>query len=563
MSATANAAPDSDHDAWDIEADVVVLGSGGAALVAALSAHHHGAADVAILERSGMVGGTTAMSGGMLWIPLNHHQAQHGIKDSFDDVVAYLDALAPDMLDPETVAGFLDGGPAMVRFLAEHTPVRLRLFQEFPDYQPNVVGAKRDGGRSLDPEAYSFDELGSWATRVNPPKSGSPKLTSRMEDYYSEVGAEELEDRRRRDFRGQGQALIGSLLKGVLDRGIAVHFNTRGRHLCMNGTNGTDGANGKRVTGVVAEQDGRTIRARARQGVILATGGFEWNQQLVKAFLRGPMTGPISVPECEGDGLLMAMAVGASLGNMANAWWITSSRESSAGHREARANFLPSQVERTYPGSIMVNRSARRFVNEALNYNALGFVLHNFDADAYCFPNLPYWLIFDSRFISRYRMFTSSPGEPPPSWAAAAGSLAELATHIGLDGAALTATVQRFNDGVRAGHDDEFNRGDSTYDNFWGDQSFQPPMSTLGLIDQPPYYAIRMEAGVNGTCGGPRANGNAQVLDWNDDPIDGLYVAGNTMAAVTAGGYGGAGGTIGPGMTFGYLAGRHAAQQRL
>ncbi len=537
---------------WDVEADVVVLGSGGAALIAALSAHHHGASEVVVLEKSGMVGGTTAMSGGMLWIPLNHHQAEHGIEDSFDEVVAYLDAMAPGVLDPDAVSGFLEGGPEMVRFLADHTPVRLRLFTGFPDYQPNLVGAKQHGGRSLDPEAFPFDELGNAASRVNPPKSGVPKLTSRMEDYYREVGNEELAMREARDFRGQGQGLIGSLYRGILDRDIAVHFETRARTLCRDG---------KRITGVLAEQNGREVRYRARRGVVIATGGFEWNDKLVKSFLRGPMTGPISVPECEGDGLLMAMEVGASLGNMANAWWMTSSKESKAGHRDARPNFLPAQVERAYPGSIMVNRGARRFVNESLNYNALGFVLHNFDADKYEFPNLPYWLIFDSRFISKYRLFTSRPGDAVPPWANEAATLEELGAKIGLDGATLAATVARFNADVAKGHDDEFGRGDSTFDNFWGDQSFEPPMTTLGAIDQAPYYAIEMEAGVNGTCGGPRANGDAQVLDWNDEPIPGLYVCSNTMSAVTAGGYGGAGGTIGPGMTFGYLAGRHAAKQ--
>ena len=373
-----------------------------------------------------------------------------------------------------------------------------------------------------------------------------------MEDYYHEVSPEQLEHRRRHDFRGQGQALIGSLYKGVLDRGIPVHFDTRARSLVTEG---------RRVVGVTAEQNGRPMRFGARCGVVICTGGFEWNEQLVKAFLRGPMTGPISVPECEGDGLLMAMDVGASLGNMSNAWWMTSSKESSAGHNDARANYLPSQVERAFPGSIMVNRAGRRFVNEALNYNAIGFVLHNFDADKYEFPNLPYWLIFDQHFIDKYRMFTSRPGEPVVSWAKQADTIEELAGRLGIDGTALRETVDRFNGFVRRGHDDDFGRGDNTYDNFWGDQAFGPPLSTLGVIEQPPYYAIEMEPGVNGTCGGPRANQDAQVIDWNGDPIPGLYVGSNTMSAVTGGGYGGAGGTIGPGMTFGYLAGRHAAKQ--
>jgi hypothetical protein len=439
----------------------------------------------------------------------------------------------------------------MVRFIADETPCRLRLFTGFPDYQPNLLGALAHGGRSLDPEAFPFDELGTAASRVNPPKTGLPKLVSRMEEYYQEVSPEEVEERRARDFRAQGQGLIGSLYKGVLDRKIPVHFETRARHLITEGN---------RVVGVVAERGGDQRRYRARKGVVIATGGFEWNEQLVKTFLRGPMTGPISVPECEGDGLLMAMEIGASLGNMAYAWWMTSTKESSAGHRDARASYLPCQSERTRPGSIMVNKYGRRFVNEALNYNALGFVLHNFDADTYEFPNLPYWLIFDSRFIRNYRMFTSQPGQPAPSWSVTADTLQELGTLAGCDGEGLAATVERFNAMVRKGHDDDFGRGDNTYDNFWGDTRLEAPFATLGELNEPPYYAIRMEAGVNGTCGGPRANRDAQVLDLDGDPIPGLYVCSNAMAGVTGGGYGGAGGTIGPGMTFGFLAGRHAAR---
>jgi 3-oxosteroid 1-dehydrogenase len=537
---------------WDEEADVVVLGSGGAALVAALAAHDHGAKQVVILEKSGMVGGTTAMSGGMLWVPLNHHSMAAGVEDSREDVVAYLDALAPGLLDADALTGFLDSGPEMIRFLDERTPVSLKPFLDFPDYQPEAVGAMRDGGRSLDNEVFPFESLGSWATRVNPPKAGVPKLLSRIEDRHGGVTDADLEDRRKRDCRGQGQALIGSLLRGVLDRNIPIHFETRAQHLVMNAN---------RVTGVIATQERGEFRVRARKGVVIATGGFEWNKSLVQAFLRGPMTAPVSVPECEGDGLMMAMEVGASLGNMANAWWMTSTKESSAVNRDTRANYLLCQAERTCPGSIMVNRAGRRFVNEAVNYNALGFALHNFDTDTYEFPNLPYWLIFNEQFISKYRMFTSRPGQPAPSWATRADTLEELGERIGVDGDALADTVARFNDSVRKGHDDEFGRGDTTYDNFAGDPTLPPPFSTLGVLEGGPYYAIEMESGVNGTCGGPRVNQHAQVLDWNDRPIEGLYVGSNTMAAVTAGVYGGAGGTLGPGMTFGFIGGRHAAQQ--
>lgn len=531
--------------------DVVVLGSGSAALIAALAAHEYGATDVVVVEKSGMVGGTSAMSGGMMWIPLNHLAAEAGVRDSFDDVVTYLDHLAPGMLEDEPLSGFLDGGPEMIRFLVDKTPVRLRPFLDFPDYQSEAPGAMKHGGRSLDNDVFSFETLGSHATRVNPPKTGIPKRTSRIEDRHGGVTPEMLEDRVRRDCRGQGQALIGALYKGIIDRNIPVHFESRARHLIVDAG---------RVTGVVVEREGGVVRYGARRGVIIATGGFEWSSSLVRAFLRGPMTGPISVPECEGDGLLMAMEVGASLGNMAHAWWMTSSLESKAGqHRDTRANYLACQSERTAPGSIMVNRFGRRFVNEAVNYNALGFALHNFDPVTHDYPNLPYWLVFNETFMSKYRMFTSPAGTPAPSWATKGETLDELAHASGIDPEGLKATVERFNAMVRNGHDDDYGRGDTTYDNFAGDKELPAPMSTLGVLEGGPYFAIKMEAGVNGTCGGPRANANGQVLGLDNQPIHGLYVCSNTMAAVTAGVYGGAGGTLGPGGTFGFLAGRHAA----
>lgn len=541
-----------DRRDWGIEADVVVLGTGGAALTAALSAHDHGAGRVVVLERSGMVGGTTAMSGGMLWIPMNHHEQEFGIEDSWDEVVTYLDALSPGLLDPETLEAYLVAGPEMIRYFADKTPVRLHVYQNFPDYQPTVAGAKPHGTRSLDNDVFPFEQLGSWAVRVNPPKTGLPTLYSMVETMYGGVPEETLAERRRQDCRGRGQALIGSLLKGLLDRHIPIHLETRARKLCIE--------NG-RVVGVVAEQQQGELRVRASKGVVVATGGFEWNERLAKAFVRGPITGPVSVPECDGDGLMMAMEAGARLANMSNAWWMISTLEAIGKSRDAKANYLLCNTERTLPGSIMVNKAGKRFVNEAANYNAFGYVLHNFDPNTHEYPNLPYWLIFDSRFKSKYQCFTSRPKDPAPSWAVSADSIEALGGRIGMDGGVLTQTVERFNSQVKNGHDDDFQRGDSTYDNFWGDQAFPAPFSTLGAVDQSPYYAIKMEAGVLGTAGGPKTNANGQVVAWNDEPIDGLYAAGNTMAQVTAMGYGGAGGTLGPGMTFGFIAGRHAAQQ--
>ncbi|MEE4452930.1 FAD-binding protein [Novosphingobium resinovorum] len=536
---------------WDREADVVVLGSGGAAMTAAITAYDFGAKDVVILEKTGMVGGTTAMSGGMLWVPGNPYQIEAGIEDSDEDVVTYLDTLCPGALDPDTLMAFMEQGPEMIRYFADRTPVRFHVFADFPDYQSYVPGAKPDGGRSLDNEAFSFERLGKWAGRVNPSKMAYPLRGSLMEAITGSLDEAALAEREAHDYRGLGQALAGSLFMAVLDRDIPVEFEKRARKLIKDGG---------RVIGVVAEDaNGRDYRVRARRGVVIATGGFEWNEVLVKTFLRGPLTGPVSVPENEGDGLLMAIEAGAQLGNMQHAYWMQSALEFKPQHREAKPNYMLGSDERARPGAILVNRAGKRFVNEAANYNALGKTLHAFDAGTHAYANLPYWLIIDQRYRSKYQTFNTPPGGPVPSYMMQADTLEELAQIAGIDPAGLAATVERFNGMVRKGHDDDFNRGDATYDNFymWGDTDFEAPYRTLGAIDQGPYFAVKMEAGALGTAGGPKTNADAQVIDWSGNPIPGLYAAGNAMAAVLGEAYGGAGGTLGPGMTFGFIAGKH------
>ena len=540
-----------DDGEWDLLVDVAVLGSGGAALTAAIAAHDFGAGEVVIVEKSGMVGGTTAMSGGMLWIPNNPYQIEAGIEDSDDDVVTYLDSLAPGTLDPDTLGAFMEKGPEMIRYFMDKTPVRFHAYADFPDYQPYMPGAKPDGGRSLDNEAFSFDLLGKWAARVNPTKMAYPVRGSLMEAINGTLDEATFAEREEKDYRGLGQALIGALFKAVLDRDIPVLFEKRARKLVKDGD---------RVIGVIAEDaNGRDFRIRARRGVVIATGGFEWNEGLVKTFLRGPLTGPVSVPENEGDGLLMAIEAGAQLGNMQHAFWQQSVLEFKPQHRNAKPNYMLGSDERARPGAILVNRAGKRFVNEAANYNAMGKALHAFDAGNHSYANLPYWLIIDQRYKDKYPTFNSPPGSPIPSYMIQAATLDELAEKAGIHPEGLTAAVARFNDMVRKGHDDDFNRGDNSYDNFymWGDAAFEPPYRTLGVIDQAPYYAVKMESGALGTAGGPKTNGDAQVLDWNGNPIPGLYAAGNAMAAVLGEAYGGAGGTLGPGMTFGYIAGRH------
>ncbi len=535
---------------WDLEVDVAVLGSGASATTAAILAADNGV-EVALLERADVVGGTTAISGGVLWLPNNHHMAEAGIEDSREDALAYLDSLSLGMMDRDLVETLIDTGPEMLRYMEENTPVSLHVFEGYPDYHPENPGGKPEGGRSLDNDLFPFEDLGPWADRINhqPDAIFFPATmleidTKRVDD----VPPEEMEERKARDMRSTGQALAGSLIKGCLDREIPVHTATRGRELILDENDA--------VVGIRAERNGADYFVKARKAVVLASGGFEWNRELVKAFLRGPMTAPTSTPENEGDGLLMAMGAGAALGNMSEAWWIPGihvAGDEMRGRTFARLIL----AERTWPRSIIVNRQGKRFMNEAANYNAVGHAFHTFDPNTFEFINLPAWLIVDSRYqppIARHNV-----GPDAPDWIRRADTLAELAARIDVDPDGLQETVGRFNEGAVRGEDPEFQRGVSAYDSYNGDRWQKAPFTTLGPIDTPPYYAAQIESGALGTKGGPRTNAKAQVLRATGGVIPGLYAVGNAMAGVTAMVYGGAGGTLGPGMTFGYIAGISAA----
>lgn len=537
---------------WDLEIDVAVLGSGASATTAAILAADSGV-EVALLERAEFVGGTTAISGGVLWLPNNHHMAEAGIEDSREDALAYLNSLSLGMMDGELVETLIDTGPEMLHYMEENTPVSLHVFEGYPDYHPENPGGKPEGGRSLDNDLFPFEELGPWAERINhqPDAVFFPATmleidTKRIDDVPPDV----MEERRARDMRSTGQALAGSLIKGCLDREIPVHTATRARELILDENDA--------VVGVRAERDGAPWFVKARKAVVIATGGFEWNEELVRAFLRGPMTAPTSTPENEGDGLLMAMGAGAALGNMSEAWWIPGIHvpgDEMRGRTFARLIL----AERTWPRSIIVNRKGRRFMNEAANYNAVGHAFHTFDPNSFEFINLPAWLIVDSQYqppIARHQV-----GPDAPDWIRRADTLAELAAQIEVDADGLQETVARFNEGVARGEDPEFERGVSAYDSYNGDRWEKAPFTTLGPIDTPPYYAAQIESGALGTKGGPKTNTKAQVLRATGGVIPGLYAVGNAMAGATAMVYGGAGGTLGPGMTFGYIAGRSAAEE--
>jgi succinate dehydrogenase/fumarate reductase flavoprotein subunit len=539
------------------EVDVVVLGSGAAGLVAALAAVDAGAS-VALFEKADLIGGSTAISGGVCWVPMNHHMDEAGTPDSREAALGYLHSLSLGQMNPALAEAFINGARATVEWLEEVTDLEFTLIPGYPDYHPEHPGGRPAGGRSLDPGLFSYESLGPWARRVAKSRR-SARL--RITDTTLGGGTGFLDDatlayREEHDLRGCGAALVGPLLAALLRAGVEPVLGAQATDLVIE-----DG----RVCGVrlaIGSDAGRgeVHLVRARQGVIIATGGFEWNPELVSAFLRGPMTAPASVPSNEGDGLLMALRAGAALANMPHAWWApTVSVPGDEAFGRPRATLL--NRERTLPGSIMVNRAGRRFANEAANYNALGGAFHHMDPVDFGYRNLPSWLIFDGRNAREFGSFGTPAGTPVAPWIARAETIPELAETLGIDAAGLAETVSRWNSFVDAGDDADFGRGRSAYDRWSGDGRFRGEVaSTLGRLDEAPYFAVQVHSGTLGTSGGPRTDPDGRVLDTSGSAIPGLFAVGNAAAAPTALAYGGAGGTLGPIIVFGRAAGRAAAR---
>lgn len=536
--------------------DVIVLGSGAAGLVAAVRAAH-GGARIALFEKADQVGGTTAWSGGTIWIPLNRKSMEAGIVDDRETVLGYLRSLSHDMLVDETIEAFVDNGALMLDWLEERTCFRYQPVVGFPDYHPEHPGGLPEGGRSVECPLFAFADLGEWADRVTRGYQidgtfmMSESSMARNRDIAG-VAQEEFARRRVRDERGAGQALVGSLLRAALDAGVVPATGTRATRLVQDDT----GA----VTGVVLQRaDGSQFTATAAGGVVLATGGFEHNADLRRAFIRGPLTRTVAVPTNTGDGLVMAMRIGAALGNMREAWWVPTIDVDKEGW-----GTVVWQVngERSRPHCIMVNDDGRRFTDEAANYNAFGSAFHVVDVARFAYVNHPAWMVFDTHYLTTYGLAHHKDPDAIPDWMTAGATLGELAGHMGIRADILEATVARWNVHAAAGHDPDFRRGDSVNDRFWGDARFgMTPQTTLGPLDTAPYYAVRVNSGCLGTKGGPRTDGVGRVLDVDGEVIPGLYAAGNVMASPMGMTYGGHGGTLGPAMTYGWLAGADAASR--
>ena len=531
--------------------DVVVLGSGAAALAAAVSASGHGAETIGVFEKATVIGGTSAMSGGMIWIPGNHHMKNKQLNDSREMALEYLGSLSHGRMRTDLLEAYVDVGPTMVQWFENNSEVVFEIVENFPDYHPENPGGNQTGGRSLECPLFPFDELGEWANRISQSRQMSPFLlmneTTLGRGPLDTAPKEVLKLRSEKNLRGCGQALIGRLVKSCLDRQIVIETEHQADELIIEQNN----LRGVRFNTPSGIRDVKT------QSVIIATGGFEWNKNLVNNFVRGPLQRPVSIETNTGDGLKMAMRAGAALGNMQEAWWVPV-----IDITNDEGATIPWMVnrERVNPRCIMVNKSGKRFANEAANYNAFGAAFHQLDPGTFEYQNIPAWMIFDQEYLVRFGLCRFRGEGQIPDWLTSASTLAELADLIGCDGVGLEETVECWNAQAADLDDGDFHRGKSVNDIHWGDGT-KTIAATLGPIDKPPYYAVEVRPGALGTKGGPQTNANAQILDVDGEVIKGLYAAGNVMASAMGMAYGGAGGTLGPCMVFGFIAGKHSAEE--
>jgi 3-oxosteroid 1-dehydrogenase len=560
---------------WDISVDFLVVGSGAAGMTAALRARELGA-EVLIVEKASLYGGSSALSGGVVWVPNNPLMRRLGMNDSIEEALTYLEAVTRGSSRRDKMRAYLQAAPRMMSALMESSHVRFECLTDYPDYYPEAPGG-RPGGRSCEPVTFDALQLGTEFARmrcfapermimngrmmVNVKdgmrmlKGGLPAawlMVRRLWQYYSNRRA------RRQGPRltdvNLGAALIGRLRLSLMQRNVPLWLETPIRELvCESG----------RVVGAVVEHQRRTLCVQSRGGVLLAAGGFEHNAKLRRRYQPEP-TGDQWTSGCDsntGDALELGRAIGGAIDLMDECWWCPA----------MLAPFPSGKLvwivifEKNLPGGIIVNRAGRRFTNEAAPYNDV--VKEMYSADASGTPSIPAFLVFDARYRRKYPCGPLMPAYAVPDRFVPARfkddllkkdrSLEGLARQIGVAPDGLRETVQRFNEGAARGEDPEFHRGESLQDRYYAPGG-EGPNPTLGALDRPPFYAVEIYPGDLGTKGGLRTDTRACVLDQDGDPIPGLYAAGNCSAAVMGRSYPGAGATIGPAMTFGFLAAEDA-----
>ncbi|MGA9865570.1 MAG: FAD-dependent oxidoreductase [Acetobacteraceae bacterium] len=559
----------------DAVCDVLVLGSGAGGLAAAITARKLGL-QVIVLEKEKWIGGTSALSGGWLWIPCNSLARRAGVADTLDAAREYLRHELGNRYDATRVDAFLDAGPAMIDFFERETEVRFIVGTSYPDYHPDAPGAL-PGGRAVCALPFDGRALGSRLAELRPPvremtlfglKVGSgpdfahfanATRSLRSALYVTGRIAAHLRDvaLHGRDLRlMSGNALIARLARSAFDLEIPIWLESPATELLHE-----DGI----VTGAIAARRGREIRIAARRGVICAAGGFPHDP------LRRSRLFPHAPKEAEhlsltpagntGDALRMAESIGAIMEDSvaSAAAWMPVSR---VPYRDGSFGTFPHSFDRGKPGVIAVTASGRRFVNESDSYHDVVAAMIAVRVPGQAAGA---FLVCDHRFIRRYGLGIAKPFPIPLGGYLRTGyikrgrTVEELAARTGIDGATLAATVTRFNHHARQGHDPEFRRGENAYNRYQGDARHRPN-PCLAPIETPPFYAVRILPGDLGTFAGLRTDASARVLDRNGCAIAGLYAVGTDMASVFSGAYPGPGANLGPAMTFGFIAAHDLAK---
>lgn len=520
---------------------LIVVGSGASGLTAAATAAHAGLS-VLVLEKAELLGGTSAISGGMLWVVDNHYAREAGIADSKKSGREYVEAVARGRGRSELLDTALEQGAHMLEFVEQELGVKFLFLDNFPDYRQDLPGAVK-GGRTIEPELYNYRKaLGELAQYVR--TDGRHPYT--MQEYeswgaFTKFPWDELNQRVEDGFAAKGHALVSMLIAACARFNVTFAVDARVTRLQ---------GNAQQVTGVELDE-GQNLSAGA---VMIASGGFEWDRQLADSLLSTRLYTMCSPPSNTGDGLKMAQRIGAATRGTREAWWAPMSITGGVRDGESIGSLL--RFERQGPGSIMVNRHGQRFANEAQNYNDLARCLQSWDSANNQTLNTPAHVVFDQSYLDRYGILDHRSGQPTPDYLIEAPTLGELAAKINIPAEKLTATVERFNEMAINGKDEDFGRGDSEYDRYWGDDESPWPNPSLGPLQVGPFYAMEVVNGAFGTCGGIATDGNAQVIDIDGYPIPGLFAAGNTTESPYASGYPGAGATLGPLMTMAYQAGR-------
>ena len=543
----------------EVECDVVVVGSGAAGMTAALTAAHRGA-DVLVVEKAATFGGSTARSGGGVWIPNNEVLTAAGAPDDPQRAAEYLAHVTGGETSEQRRRALLEHGPDALALVRRTTPLEFTWIRGYSDYYPEGPGGLALG-RTVEPLPLDGSVLGDELANLNPPYVTAPAgMTVTAADYkwlnliarhprglltaarvYGHMVLRRLRGRR---GLALGQALAAGLRAGLLRAGVPVWLNCPLVDLHVTGG---------RVDGVHLRRNGEPVLVRARRGVVLASGGFERNPEMREQHQRAPISTAwtTGAHENTGDGILAGQRHGGALELMDSAWWGPSIPLSGGPY------FCLS--ERSLPGCVLVNQAGQRFVNESAPY--IDAVEAMYAGHETGIDHIPSWLVFDQRYRNRYTFAGLPPRQPfPGRWrevgaVRTARDLDELARAIGAPAGQLKSTVERFNAFARSGEDADFHRGESAYDHYYGDPTLHPNPGLAELV-KPPFHAVRIVPGDLGTKGGLRTDERARVLDGNGDPLPGLHAAGNVSAAVMGRSYAGAGATIGPAMTFGYLAAR-------